>query len=114
MATGRANPTPERPKRPPATTPEGRENQMIALAMDAAERQILDGKASSQLLTHFLKLGSTREDLEKERLRRENELLKAKVDNLSSQQKTEELYKNALTAMRVYSGQPPVDDDGES
>jgi hypothetical protein len=111
MATGRSKSSPERPRRPPATTPEGRENQLIALAYDAAEQQIRDGKASSQVLTHFLKLGSTREDLEKKRLEHENELLQAKVESLASQGKTEELYREALKAMRSYAGQPDLDDD---
>lgn len=84
---------------------------MIALAMDAAEKQIREGKATSQLLTHFLKLGSTREQLEKERLDRENQLLKAKVESLESGKNVEKLYSAALIAMRVYSGKPPVDDE---
>lgn len=110
MATGRSNPKPERPKRPPATTPEGRENQLIALSYDAAETQIRAGRATSQLLTHFLKLGSTREELEKERLRRENLLLQAKVEELGSHKRSEELYAEALKAMRAYSGHPSDDD----
>lgn len=111
MATGRGKPKSDRPQRPPATTPEGRENQLIAMAMDEAERQIRGGTATSQLLTHFLKLGSTREDLEKQRLRSENELLKAKVEDLGSQKKTEELYAKALKAMKTYSGHPEPEDD---
>jgi hypothetical protein len=95
-----------KPPRPPATTPESRENQLIAAAVDLAERQIRDGKASSQVITHYLKLGTTREKLEQERIKQENELLKAKVENLASAGRVEELYKNALTAMRAYSGHP--------
>jgi hypothetical protein len=97
-------------RRPPATTPEARENQLVALAVDLAEKQILEGTASSQVISHFLKLGSTRELLEKERLRQENELLKAKTEAIKSQKKTEELYKNALDAMRSYSGHGGSDD----
>jgi hypothetical protein len=100
-----------RRRRPPATTPEARENQMISLAVDLAEKQLLKGTASSQVISHYLKLGSTREQLEKERLRRENELLKAKTEAAQSSKKTEELYKNALDAMRAYSGQGRSDDD---
>lgn len=111
LATGRGKPKPERPQRPPATTPEGRENQLIAMAYDEAERQIQAGKATSQLLTHFLKLGSTRENLEKERLRQENKLLQAKVDELGSAKRTEELYAEALKAMRTYSGHPEPEND---
>jgi hypothetical protein len=96
--------------RPPATTPEARENQLIAAAVDLAEKQIREGKASSQVITHYLKLASTRERLEQERLRRENELLTAKVENLASAGRIEELYKNALSAMRTYAGNPEPDE----
>jgi len=92
--------------RPPATTPEARENQLISAAVDLAEKQIQEGKASSQVITHYLKLGTTRERLEQERLRRENELLQAKVESLASAARVEELYQNALTAMRSYAGHP--------
>lgn len=80
--------------------------------MDEAERRIRAGKATSQELTHFLKLGSTREALERERLANENKLLQAKVESLASAQRIEELYSKALQAMRVYSGKP-ADDDAE-
>ena len=92
-----------RPQRP-ATTLEGRENQLISLASDLAERQLIDGTASSQVLTHFLKLGSTREKAEQARLENENLLLAAKVDALASAKRIEELYKEALDAMRTYAG----------
>lgn len=91
----------------PATTPEGRENQLVSLASDLAERQLREGTASSQVITHFLKLGSTREKLEEERLRRENLLLSAKVDQIASSRRMEELYETALNAMREYSGREP-------
>jgi hypothetical protein len=89
---------------PPAKTIEARERQVISMAVDLAERQILDGTASSQVITHFLKLGSTRESLEKEKLARENELLRAKTESLKSQKKIEDLYANALKAMSRYNG----------
>jgi hypothetical protein len=92
-----------RPGRP-ATTPEARENQLITLAADLAERQLVEGTASSQVITHFLKLASTREQLEQERLHRENLLLSAKVDQIASSKKIEELYETALNAMRQYAG----------
>lgn len=95
----------KRKSRRPATTPEGRENQLISLAADLAERQLQDGTASSQVITHFLKLGSTREQLEQQRLQRENLLLSAKVDQLASAKRIEELYETALNAMRAYAGQ---------
>lgn len=100
-------------RRPPATTIEAREDQLIAAAVDLAERQILEGTASSQVISHFLKLGSTKERLEMEKLRKENELLQAKTESLKSQKVQEELYKSALNAMRSYSGQGGSDEDEE-
>lgn len=91
-------------KRRPALTPEARENQMISLAIDLAEKQLSEGTASSQVITHFLKLGTAKETLEREKLEKENELLKAKAEALQSAKRIEELYSNALKAMRQYSG----------
>ena len=95
-----------RRKRPPGTTPEARENQLIALAVDLAEQQLEKGTASAQVITHYLKLGTTRERLEQERLRQENLLTAAKIENLASAARVEELYSNALKAMRIYQGEP--------
>lgn len=91
-------------RRPPATTPEARENQLISLAVDLAERQLQEGTASSQVITHYLKLGSTKERIEKEILEEQKELLKAKTEAIQSGKRVEELYTNALNAMRSYSG----------
>lgn len=91
-------------KQAPALTPEARENQLIALAVDLAEKQLIEGTASAQVITHYLKLGSTREKLEKEKLEKENELLNAKREALESAKRVEELYANALQAMKSYSG----------
>lgn len=102
---------PRRPRRPPATTAEARERQLISQANDLAERQIRQGTASAAVITHFLKLGSTRERLERERLERENELLRAKVEQLASAKNVEQLYSEALHAMRAYSGQIEEGDD---
>lgn len=88
----------------PGLTPESRENQMIALAVDLAEKQLLEGTASSQVITHFLKLGSTKERLEKEKLEEENKLLRARTEALQSAKRVEELYSDAIAAMRKYSG----------
>lgn len=88
----------------PALTPEARENQLISAAVNLAEKQLLEGTASSQVITHYLKLGSSKERLEKEKLERENELLRAKTEALQSAQRVEELYANALDAMRHYNG----------
>lgn len=94
----------DKPRRPPATTPEARENQLIAAAFDLAEKQILEGTASAQVLTHYLKLGTTRERLEQEKLARENKLLAARADALASAQRVEELYTEAIKVMREYAG----------
>lgn len=88
----------------PALTPEAHEQQLISLAYDLAEQQLRDGTASSQVITHFLKLGSSREKVEQERIENENQLTRAKIDNIKSQERSEELYKAAEDAMKVYNG----------
>lgn len=88
----------------PAITPEARENQLISLATDLAERQLLDGTASSQVITHYLKLGSTKEKIEKEILEKQKDLITAKTEALQSQKRIEELYADAIKAMASYSG----------
>ena len=92
----------------PAKTPEARENQMIALAVDLAEQQLLDGTASSQVITHYLKLGSTKERIEKELLEKQKELIEAKTEGLKTAKRVEELYSEALAAMRAYRGETSV------
>lgn len=91
-------------RRPPAKNPEERENQLISLAVDVAERQLMEGTASAQVITHYLKLGTTKERLEKEKLERENELLRVKAEAYESQKNIESLYKDAINAMKAYSG----------
>lgn len=88
----------------PAITREGREAQLCALALDQAERDLREGKASSQVVTHFLKLASSKEKLEQEILEKQKELLEAKTEALQSAQRVEELYVNAIDAMKEYSG----------
>ena len=97
-------------KRRPATTPEARENQMISLAVDLAEKQMTEGTASAQVISYYLKLGSSREKLEQERLAMENQVLQAKAEQLASQKRVEEVYAQALEAMRSYSGLEPNDE----
>lgn len=98
-----------------ARTPEAREQQLAAAAYDLAEEQIRGGTASSQVITHFLKAGSTREVLEKERIYHENQLLEVKREHIASQARVEELYLDALKAMKSYSGEPePEQEDDES
>lgn len=95
--------------RPPASTPAERENQLVSMAYDEAERRIKDGTATSQLLTHFLKLGSTREELEQQRLMGEVDLLTKKVETMAAYERIEELYEGAIEAMRSYRGEAPED-----
>lgn len=88
----------------PGLTPESRENQLISLAIDLAEKQLREGTASSQVISHFLKLGSTNNMLEKDALVKNIALLTAKTEAIKSGKVVEELYTNALEAMRKYSG----------
>lgn len=93
-----------------APTPEARERQMIALATDAAERQLREGTASAQVITYYLKLGSRQAKLEEEKLRAENRLLKAKTEAIQSTKTIEKLYSEAIDAMRSYSGRTGDED----
>lgn len=95
----------------PATSPEARENQVVSLAYDLAERQLKEGTASSQVITHFLKMGSSRARLEEQRLVNENRLIEEKVQSLASARKVEELYAEALEAMRSYAGQDDLEEE---
>jgi hypothetical protein len=86
----------------PATTPEGRESQLIDLAVRLAEKQLLDGSASSSVITHYLKLGTSREKLEREILERQAKLIEAKAANIAKDSDVERLTKEAMDAMRGY------------
>lgn len=97
-----------------AISPERREDQIIAMAMDEAEKRIRDGTASNQLLVHFLKLGSTKDRLEKEILAEQKKLIKAKTSDIESARDTRELFKEAISAMKTYSGEAEEgEEDGE-
>lgn len=98
------NTSSEAAKMRPALTPEARENQLIYLATELAEQQLRDGTASSQVITHYLKLGSSKERIEKEILEKQKELITAKTESLQSNKRIEELYADAITAMRNYGG----------
>lgn len=104
-----------RPRRPPATTPEARERQLIALSTDLAEKQLRNGTASAQVISHYLKLGSSREKLEQELLDETIALKRATRENMASAARVEELYSTAINAMRAYAGQAPTtkDDDDD-
>jgi hypothetical protein len=98
------------PLRPP-TSLEAQENLMISLAVQCAEKQLRDGTASSQVITHYLKLGSSKERIEKEILEKQKELIEAKTKNLNSNSEAKELYNKALEAFRRYSGAGGEDDE---
>lgn len=97
----------------PGLTPEAREDQLVNLAINLVEQRLLDGTATSQETCHFLKIGSTRSRIEKEILYEEKELMKAKTEAIKSEKRVEELYSNALNAMRRYSGQEEISDEEE-
>lgn len=101
-----------KPKQAPALDPELRENQLIAQAVNLAEEKLRDGTASNQLIIHYLKLGSTKERLEKEKLEKENELLRAKTEALESAKRSEELYAEAIKAITRYNGNYEEEEDG--
>lgn len=94
----------------PALSPEARENQMIALAMDLAEQQLRDGTASSQLITEFVKRGSVKAREEIEKLKRENKLLEAKAKAIESTEEIKVLYEKAIKAFRNYNGQDDMEE----
>ena len=95
----------------PALTPEARENQLISLAVDLAEKQLLEGTASSQVITHYLKLGSSKERIEKEIIEKQKELISAKTDAIKSTETSEKLLKEAISAFRRYSGNGSREED---
>jgi hypothetical protein len=98
-------------KKRPALNPEARENQMISLAIDLAEKQLMEGTASSQVITHYLKLASTKERLEKEILEKQKDLITAKTEQLKSYAQSEQIAKEAIEAFKRYAGHGEVDDD---
>lgn len=91
--------------RRPALTPEARENQLIAEAIDLVEQRMLNGTASSQETTHFLKLGSTKAQYEKEVLKMQRDLMQAKIDNIKSYEKNEEFQQQVIEMFKKYSGE---------
>ncbi len=97
----------------PALSPEARENQLIVLATNLAEKQLREGTASSQVITHYLKMGSSKERAELEVLRKQVELLEAKTKNINDAKQSGELYEKAIQAMRSYSGKEELGDDSD-
>lgn len=110
MAKSNGSDKERRSNRPPAITPEGREQQLISLAMEATEKRIRNGTATAQELCHFLKAGSPTAKLERQILEKQKELITAKTEAIESQKRVEELYSNALSAMRSYSGSAEGDE----
>ena len=105
MAKSKASDSSASPKKMrPALTPENRENQLISLAVDLAEKQLREGTGSSQVISHFVKLGSSSYKAEKEMLEKQKALVDAKIENLKSVQRNEELLEKAIEAMRIYGG----------
>lgn len=96
------------PRRRPATTPEARERQMIGLADRLAEKRLREGTATAQEILHYVRLGSSREELEQTKIKYENLLREAQIEQIQGQERLEDLYKNALAAMSEYQGRDPV------
>lgn len=109
-STGSSGPS---KRRRPALSPEARENQLVAYAYDLVEQRLLDGTASSQETTHFLKLGTEKARLEKEILERQKELITAKTEALRSEERIEKLMTEAINAMRGYQGLGDQDEPEE-
>ena len=97
-------------KERPGLSPEAEENRMIHLAVNLAEKQLMDGTASSQIITHYLKLATVKEKLQNERLMEENKLLRAKTEHIQRAEKIEEKYEEAIRAMKIYQGFGEPDD----
>jgi chorismate synthase len=107
----------QEPRAKAASTPEAREAQMIELADALAEKQLREGNASSQVITHYLKLGSSRERLEQEKIKIEKRKLEAQVEQIAQAARTEELFTKAIRAIRSYQGvtEPfnPFEEEGD-
>lgn len=96
----------------PPLSPEARERQLVSLATDLAEKQLREGTASAQVICHYLKLGSSKEKLEQEILKKQKTLIEAKTDAIQSEKKMEELYADAIRSMQAYRGEKvEVDED---
>ena len=105
------NPNSSKRRRPPAISAEAREQQLIALAVDKVEERMTNGTATASEYVHFLKLASTKEQLELEKLRQENEVLKAKAEVMQSMKRSEAAYEQALNAFKIYSGNRTAEDE---
>lgn len=110
MPPGKETASSQRPARQPATTPEGRMQQMGALAEEVAEKQMLAGTASAQVITHYLKQTTLREQLEQEKIRNENLRLEAQIAQINAQSGSTELGERVIAALTIYKGSDDDDD----
>lgn len=97
----------------PALNPDAREQQLISLAIDLVEKRLIEGTASSQETTHFLKLATSKARIEKEMMEKQMELMDAKTKQIRSEENREALFKQAIEAMRKYQGRGGEVDDEE-
>jgi len=105
LGTAKKAPRTSKPSAPPARSPENRENQLIEKAYQVVEQRLNNGTASAQEIVHFLRLGTAKANLEKQKLEAETELLHAKQEVMESSKRSEEKYQEALDAFRLYNGQ---------
>lgn len=101
----------EQPLMTPAMNLEDQEDQLVSLAVDLAMKRLREGTASNQLISEIIKLGTVKERLSREKLQRENDMLRAKTEAIEASRRNAELYENAINAMRVYSGFSEEEDD---
>lgn len=87
----------------PASTPEAREQQLINLAVNLAEKQLREGTASPSIINHYLKMASNREVIEREILQKQSKLLEVKAQSISNEKENEKMAKAALEAMKNYT-----------
>lgn len=111
MGTTRKSKAKSERRSPPARNPENRENQLIELAYDLAEKRLRDETATAQEIVHFLKMGTAKAQLEKKKLEAETMLLESKKEAVDSSKRSDAKYEEALAAFRIYNGLPPEEDD---
>ena len=97
----------------PAMSPEDQEDQLVTLAVDLAMRRLKEGTASNQLVAEIIKMGTQKERLAREKLQRENDMLKVKTEAIEASKRNSELYADAIKAFRQYSGHVSFDDEDE-
>lgn len=94
----------------PADTPHDRELQMANYADELAEKQLREGTASAQVITHYLKATTERERLEREKIRLEALRLEAQIVQIESQATSGELMSRVMEALQRYTGNDEDDD----